>query len=700
MGNNISAQPQTQSQTQNQTPNLITKVPNEQNENLSEDEIFEKILHISDDLFLEYNNEFLKEDFCSKIALVYEKKLSNFNIKLLKSLHNNINTNNINNELAVTLQYLPKHDEKFTDFNNIFKDTLEEKFWNKNIEWNPDKIISNDQELKEVDIIGSMKYSPKYIQFKHVNNLLSKDSKNNNLSLKVGGFIKKNNHLLKKMNGGGENLNNYMKTLNEKPKIINNKKKLLPLNEDFDDEYIQVNNEEKRRRFEQSERNKKRSNNTQNNNEENNNEGSNNERSNNERRNNKRNNNEGNNNEGSNNEGSKNEGSNNKDNKNKKKYVRNNKGLKNNSNFSNQGNKNNLTKQLQHYEQQFQQNKYEQPKPQYQPPQSQYQPIQPQYQPPQQQYQPTQPQYEQQTQPQPQPQYEKNNLSLKKINEITNKTILKNLNTNQEQKEKDPDNKEINTLIKYSVPRKWEKPTIFCENSEKCQLTKKELCQSITENFIVRNNIIAAILTTIPYKNEIVQSNGKTKIFYEGGICYQKFLNLDTCKVCVPYDYRELKNKNIKDIIIRVLEKAENLDEERCRENEGYFLKLTKTEKEILQQKALKESNPNKNNQQPQKEESNYNLLFIEFTKKLKTSYFDSLNSLITILEKMKETPIINNATLNLISNETKSHIDNMYNLCHYYYVYGIISLINADVTEDVVVENKLKNMVRKALNK
>jgi hypothetical protein len=114
----------------------------------------------------------------------------------------------------------------------------------------------------------------------------------------------------------------------------------------------------------------------------------------------------------------------------------------------------------------------------------------------------------------------------------------------------------------------------------------------------------------------------------------------------------------------------------------------------------LKESNPNKNNQQPQKEESNYNLLFIEFTKKLKTSYFDSLNSLITILEKMKETPIINNATLNLISKETKTHIDNMYNLCYYYYIYGIISLIFAEIKEEIPKENSVGKFITNSIKK
>ena len=64
----------------------------------------------------------------------------------------------------------------------------------------------------------------------------------------------------------------------------------------------------------------------------------------------------------------------------------------------------------------------------------------------------------------------------------------------------------------------------------------------------------------------------------------------------------------------------------------------------------------------------------------------------------MKSTPLINNKTLNILSVETKNIIDNMYNLCNYYYIYAIISLINADITEEVIKEDKIESFVSKAL--
>ncbi|NBU53325.1 MAG: hypothetical protein EBS33_02990, partial [Alphaproteobacteria bacterium] len=221
------------------------------------------------------------------------------------------------------------------------------------------------------------------------------------------------------------------------------------------------------------------------------------------------------------------------------------------------------------------------------------------------------------------------------------------------------------------------------------RLTKKQFCQAISENFIVRNNIIAAILTTIPYKD----SNGN----YIGGICYQKFLNLNDCKVCVPYGYNDLKNKKLKDIIGKIIEKADYLTLDECKKNNGYFLELTNNQKETFK-KIVEGITAEKIQYNPSIQ---YNLYYVQLTNKLKNNYFHLLNSLITILEKIEQTPVINNKTLNAISYETKNIIDKLYNLCHYYYVYAIISLINSELSiESISKENILKNSVKSALSK
>jgi len=597
---------------------------------LNQDEIFNKILEVSNNLLIEYNNEFLKEDFCNNIAIIYEKKLSNFNINILKNLYSNINSPTIDNEMLLTLQYIPKHDEEF--ITETFKDNLNEKFWNERINIVPEILLNDSKDIDITDIKSSIKYSPYYINSSHVNNLLQS--------------INKINAEFKKQNGGSI----------DKVRIINaeNKKGNIFLNQ------FNTNGNHEKNRL-------------------------------------------------------------------KNNYENNNNNKKNNIEINNNNNRNNiipkqkifkekLSEQNEPQQNEMEQNEVEQneivqnipkqnTKKQYPPKQNAPKQNAPKQNAPK-QYPPKQnapKQYPPKQYPSKQNAPKQNTLNenssnknglnqnvsnenkTEELNKVTNKIIANTINIPSEE---NIDNKIIDNNIKYYVPKKYQSPTHFCKDVDKCKLSKKDLCTSITENFIVRNNIIAAILTTIPYKN----SEG----YYEGGICFQKFMNLKNCNVCVPYDYREFKNKDIKNILSRILEKADNLDESKCKENQGYFLKLTDAEIQILTNKISNISEEDINKYPKIK----YNYYFIEFIKKLQNNYLENLNSLIIILDKIKESPILNNSTLNLISDETKKIIDNMYNTCHYYYIYGIISLISSDIKEDVMEKNSLSNVVSKALEK
>ena len=201
------------------------------------------------------------------------------------------------------------------------------------------------------------------------------------------------------------------------------------------------------------------------------------------------------------------------------------------------------------------------------------------------------------------------------------------------------------------------------------------MCQSISENLIVKNNIIAAILTFIPYKN----NQGE----YEGGLCYKKFLNLDSCKVCLPENYRNLIKKEKKEVIPKILEKADYLDKKMCKERDGFFYELTSQQRDILLNE-MKNITPDKLPKELERNPSfKYNLLYADFTLNLKKTYFENLNSLIEILNQLKSKLIFSNKMLNEISNKTKSIIDNTYNICHMIYVYSIYFLINIDIKDN-----------------
>jgi len=714
-----------------QNINIVPEnIPQEIVENvvISDDDIFTKILDISNGLLMEYNNEFLDEKFCNKLALVYEKKLSNFDIKLLREINNTINSNVVNEELLLTLQYLPSEHDTF--FVELFKDKLEENFWSKSVEFNPTFLKSNNVNLKNNNIdelIREKKIDiPRYIDKSHVNNLLQSYSETQKVpqNVKSSNENYKNNIVVK---GGNPIVSNFNQS---RAKVTNN------------------NNNNRGKRFLEehgishentNSNNEKHSNSSVNNSNRNgNNEGFQSWRANKEfetRSNNRNGNNEGSQSGRANKEFETRSNNRNRNNKsfqtrrtNKEFETRSNNRNGNNEDFDeglnsrrenkgmfqtkenkevleNRPNNRRINKKGFETRENRQTNNYEtevssqQPyqKPRYNEKEQKLQynsTIQKPYEKPryneeeQKSYQ--QKQYDTVKNQQP------SEVSMKQLNNRTNEVISTNLNIPVEISS----NKAVNTFIKqYTVPRGYQKPEYFCENVEKCKLTKKQICQSISENFIVRNNIVAAILTTIPKKieEEYEDSNGKKQIRtkYVGGICYQKFLNLDDCRVCVPYDYKDLKNKDINKILKKILEKADYLTEEECRQNAGYFFRLTEREILIFRNKLLKAS---KTEASKIEQKLKYNLLFIEFTKKLKDKYFSILNKLITILEKMQGIPILNNTTLNLIGTEVKNLIDDMYNSCHYYYVYAILSLINVDLTEEVIEEDKLEGIISKAL--
>jgi hypothetical protein len=141
-------------------------------------------------------------------------------------------------------------------------------------------------------------------------------------------------------------------------------------------------------------------------------------------------------------------------------------------------------------------------------------------------------------------------------------------------------------------------------------------------------------------------------------------------------NYKDLLNSNNKDknkdktlkFIQDIATASLNLTKEACKENNGTYYNLSKSQEIALVDKA---------------KTNKMNSFFFVCRKKIKEVYLENLKLLIEILNKLNETPLINNATLNIISNDAKTIIDKMYTLCQYYYIYAIISLLNADITTE-----------------
>jgi hypothetical protein len=534
-----------------------------------EKELFNKILTVSSLLLKEYRENFLDEGFCNKLAIIYEKKLANFSLKVLRNMNDKISEDEIDNDLLIVEQKIPEIDEKF--FVDSFKTQIQEYFWNHNIKFDKsifeeNKLLNDIYDISKLDNFNT--FQTRYINKAHVNNLLRMLDTNTNVQQ------------------GGRNGENNNENENE---------------------------------------NENENNNNENNNENNNNE-------------------ENNENENENvNNNSVNKTVNKSVNKSVNKTVNKsvsktvNKSVSKSVISSNNNFRKEIEDQINYSKTEEKINRVNKELP-------------------------------------------KNKSVLPRsiiINEVVNRSVLSNVNKNKNNNNKNikkPLDEDVSKFLKYYVPKYYTEPLNICKDQESCKLTKKEICHAISENFIVRGNIIAAILTTIP----IQKSDGT----FEGGILYQKFQNLAKCNVCVPENYKDLLKSELRDIIPEIVKYSEHLNRADCRNNNGNFLSLSS-----LEQYALKERIGT----------DKFNGLYIKYSLKLKDTYFNNLNLLLEILEKLRVEPIINNATLNSIAEQTKRIIDTMYNLCHYYYVFAIIALINSDVKPITDDKGKLAEQLGKS---
>ena len=200
---------------------------NKNNKLIQDDSIFDKILEISNELIMTYKNDFLNPDFCNQVAYVYQNKLEDLDIKVIKEINQKINNKNNDKEIRLLLKYNPKDDDLF--FANTFKEKLQEYFWQQSIDYKKEYFDKNEINIDFNNISSYIKFKPKYINPKHVNKLLS--------------FY--NNQ---KMYGGQNkrfNINNYSKTLDNqfnKLKDSKNKKKYNNNNNNSNNNSTKSNN--------------------------------------------------------------------------------------------------------------------------------------------------------------------------------------------------------------------------------------------------------------------------------------------------------------------------------------------------------------------------------------------------------------------------------------------------------------------------
>ena len=201
-----------------------------------------------------------------------------------------------------------------------------------------------------------------------------------------------------------------------------------------------------------------------------------------------------------------------------------------------------------------------------------------------------------------------------------------------------------------------------CDGKNDCRLTKRELCTEITNHYMVRINIIVAILSIIPYQNDFGEYSG---------FCFDRINSLEKGELCLPPGGTIELKKLDKDKLINKLGKYINyFTKSSCESNRGYFKIVTDKEKDLLKKS---------NGVFTQKYKENF--------MKLKTEYLSDLNILLGILKELYNVEILNNKTLSLISKKTRDILSSMYKKCEIQHLRSILSFLYAEL--DMIENNE-----------
>jgi len=215
-----------------------------------------------------------------------------------------------------------------------------------------------------------------------------------------------------------------------------------------------------------------------------------------------------------------------------------------------------------------------------------------------------------------------------------------------------------------------------CLEEGTCKLTKKEMCEKIIYHFIVRNNIVAAILSTIPFPTK----DGE----YKGSFTFERLTSLMKGTFCLPpYEdikYKKSTNESENDRMQKILKFINIMDEKQCLNEGGRLLILSKKQLEQLY----------KSDELGRK--------YFDFAMKINNFYQNALIALNDILLLLQNEPKLSTKNLNEISEKTKSIIDELYLKTQFNYLLAILVILefkfDQDSSEMEITNNRLKKII------
>ena len=226
---------------------------------------------------------------------------------------------------------------------------------------------------------------------------------------------------------------------------------------------------------------------------------------------------------------------------------------------------------------------------------------------------------------------------------------------------------------------------IHCVEGDICKLTKKEMCEKIVLHFIIRNNIIAAILSTIPLPSK----DGK----YSGSFPFERLKSLEKGTFCLPpyddikYHKTQIDNEDARKLFQtnrrnKILDFINLLDEKQCVGNGGRLLVLNAKQMEKMYR------------------DDTLGRKYFDFAMKINNFYQNSLIALYDILENLQNNVKISTANLNDISEKTKKIIDELYLKTQFNYLLAVMVVLDFkfdDENPEVLLKNERIQEIIKA---
>lgn len=249
------------------------------------------------------------------------------------------------------------------------------------------------------------------------------------------------------------------------------------------------------------------------------------------------------------------------------------------------------------------------------------------------------------------------NKNLEQIKEdVKQNAVVENKKNNKNNKT----NNNVNNGVK--INKGSTNVEIACGPGNKlCKMNKKQLCEAISNHYMIRANIIAAILTMVPHKDDKSQD-------YEGSFCFDRLRALNQGSFCLPPNLGKISRMPI-DQQATELQKYIGKSKKQCDAAKGVYKLLTPKERTVLLT----------NNDE-------YNKIYIAYTDQLQERYREYLVKLLEVLEILAGETQVNNKELERVANDTKELIDNMYKMCQFNYLMAMLAFVKLDLSRDSAV--------------